>query len=144
MAVADTYNGDLVRIYQKCPEAGADFDTELTECQEQAYAYINMKLDSADAAVPVTGADKDNMLKTIEAMIGGGLFKEMQIFPADDKEWGPKKALMRKTGEEWLEEWIANKYGSTGDEAGTFSIHQKVSRPAHIAASEFNDDRDVI
>ena len=50
----------------------------------------------------------------------------------------------RKTGEEWLEIWIANKFGSTGDEADTFSIHQKVSRPAHIAASQFGDDRDVI
>lgn len=141
MAVADTYNGDLVRIRLMCPEEGSNLTASLTDFLEQAYAYINLRLAEMGATVPE--ASPDNALKMIEAMIGGGLFKESQIFPEDDKDFG-RTSNLRKTGEAWLERWLEQKYGESSDDADDFCIHQKVSRPAHIAASEFDDDRDVI
>ena len=144
MAVTDTYNGDLVRIRQKVPAEGSNFTTEITECQEQATGYIDLQITKMGQTPSLTASYVDDMLKTIEAMIGGGLFIEAQIQPDDDKEFGPRKSLLRKTGEEWLRDWLDNKFGSEGSNAEDFIIHQKVARPAYIHAGEDSDDRDVI
>jgi len=143
MAVTDTYNGDLVRIRQKAPEENSAFTTDITEAQEQAFAYINIQIQKY-GQTPAKGASYvDNALKTIEALIGAGLFREARIVPTDAEEFD-RKSNHRRTGEAWLQEWLENKFGSEGTNAADFMIHQKVSRKPHPATSEWDDDRDVI
>ena len=143
MAVTDTYNGDLVRIRQKIPAEGSDLTVEITECQEQATGYIDLQISKMGQTPSLTASYVDDMLKTIEAMIGAGLLAEQHILPDDDKDFG-RKSLMRRTGEEWLRDWLDNKFGSEGSNAEDFIVHQKVARPAYIHAGEDSDDRDVI
>ena len=143
MAVTDTYNGDLVRIRQKVPEENSAFTVDVTEAQEQAFAYIGIQIEKYGQTVSKTGSYVDNALKTIEALIGGGLFREARVIPTDTEEFD-RMSNLRKTGEKWLEEWLENKFGSEGANAADYMSHVKVSRQAHPACSEFDDDRDVI
>ena len=143
MAVADTYNGDLVRIRQKVPEEAAAWTVDITECQEQAYAIINIQIQKYGETVATDAAYVDNALKTIEALIGGGIFRESHIIPTDTPEFAMRSNL-RKHGEDLLEEWLENKFGSEGENASDYMIHQKVSRKCHPAGSEDGDRRETI
>jgi len=143
MAVADTYNGDLVRIRQKVPEENDAFTADVTEAQEQATAYIDIQIQKYGQAPSVGAGYVDNALKTIEALIGGGLFREARVFPTDSEEFN-RKSNLRKTGEDWLQDWLENKFGSEGENASDYMIHQKVSRKCHPAGSEDGDRRETI
>ena len=142
MAIADTYNGNDTRIKIYATPAGANFDTELAEFQEIAYAYINNEVEKLGGTVPVTGTPLNNMLKMAEAMIGAGLFLETTIYPQDAMEFG-KDSQIKKNGYKLLQEWLDFHFGMEGAQATTFVSHVKVARPAHIAARD-DDERDTI
>ena len=143
MALTDTYNTNLTRFRLYCPAENSAHPAPATDFMEAAYAFCNIELAKMGEGVPLTGAAVANALKMAEAMIAAGYFIEALVQPDDDKEFGTKSQI-RKNGEELLREWLDVTYGSEGENAGSFVSHVKQSRPVHIAASKFDDDRDVL
>ena len=143
MAITDTYNTDLTRFRLYCPAENSAHTATATDFMEAAYAFCNIEIAKMGEGVPLTGAAVENALKMAEAMIAAGYFIEALVQPDDDKEFGTKSQI-RKNGEELLREWLDVTYGSEGENAGSFVSHVKQSRPVHIAASKFDDDRDVL
>ena len=143
MALTDTYNTNLTRFRLYCPAENSAHTATATDWQEAAYAYCNIEIAKMGQTVPLTGAAIVNALKMAEAMIAVWYFIEATIQPDDDKEFGVKSQI-RKNGEEMLREWLDVTYGSEGENADSFVSHVKQSRPVHIAASKFDDDRDVL
>lgn len=141
MAITDTYNGDLVRTRVYCPEEKSNFETEITQVQEDEFALMNIEIEKMGQAAAKDASYVNDALKIIEAKRTAARFNIIY----DKSEDGQKRAKADyEEAKNEFREWLDEKWGPQGEAADDYMIHQKVSRQAHVNASEFNDDRDII
>ena len=140
MAVADTYNGDLVKIRQKAKAEKSADEVGLTAAQEEAYALINQEIDKAGGSSPVA---TNSILKLAEALMGAGLWVEANIFPAQGKEFSDtnfdgdvRNSLLYQKGWKYLQSWIDAEYGESSDDADEWAFHGKVERKMEAGARQ--------
>ena len=65
MAITDTYNGDLVRTRVYCPEEKSNFETEITQVQEDEFALMNIEIEKMGQAAAKDASYVNDALKII-------------------------------------------------------------------------------
>lgn len=132
------YNTDKIRIKRVCniEALNLDFDDDLDQALQNAYHFINNTL-ARYTTVPLTGTIPDMIIR-IEADIGGGLYKEEKVEPAEGER--VKKHILRERGEVALLEFIKTNYEASGSRRSSFFRCSQKSTRMRIDAGPLEED----
>lgn len=132
------HNLDKVKREANVESDNEDFDEDLTAALHEAARWIDLKL-SGYTTVPL--ANPPELILDIEAKIAAGLFKERKTVPVEGER--TSKHIMRKTGEDWLQDYINATYSKPGASRAARFCHGKDYRRLRIDAAGEGTDYSV-